>query len=174
MYYKSQQHIVKHKMNTHYKNIHVIQVPDKDNGYHAAYEVCLTSSTGQVICAVGEAKGKCDKDVEGLLQKAVQNGYEIAKSMLESNTVQNKEDTSAYQKWSENSPLSIKNTNKSFAAPKNAGGGSKPISPKQKNLIHTRCLTKSIDSESYIRDKFGTDLNSLNGAQADQLIKELL
>ena len=50
------------------------------------------------------------------------------------------------------------------------GGGNKPISEKQLNLIKTRASQKDTDPESLAQNKFGKSLTKLNGSEAHEII----
>jgi len=160
-------------MNISNRNIQALQIPNKDNKFHAVYEVCLTTPSGQTVCAVGEAKGKDETEIKGLLQLAEEDAHARAEAMLPAVSHKDADSTSSYDKWSNESPLSAKNFYKNIPSVKNPGGGKKPASSKQLEWIRNLCNDKGIDAEAYVLEKFGTDVSSLVGSQADQIIKEL-
>jgi hypothetical protein len=53
------------------------------------------------------------------------------------------------------------------------GGGSKPATQKQIDLIEMKGKKKSIDHHNYVYNKFGKNLDQLCGSEADAIIKEL-
>ena len=160
-------------MNISSRNIHALQIPNEDNKFHAVYEVCLTTPSGQTVCAVGDAKGKDVTEIKGLLQLAEENAHARAESMLPTANQKEADSTSAYDQWSNESPLSSKNFYKNIPSVKNPGGGIKLATSKQKNWIRKLCNDKGIEAEAYVFEKFGTNLDSLIGSQADQIIREL-
>ena len=52
------------------------------------------------------------------------------------------------------------------------GGGSKPASEKQKNMILDKCKKKGIDIEAFAREN-GVSLKNMTGAGANKLIKQI-
>lgn len=54
------------------------------------------------------------------------------------------------------------------------GGGNKPISEKQLNLIKDKATQKSKNAENMSEEKFHKSLKDLTGGEADILIKQLL
>jgi len=155
------------------RKLQALSIPHKNNGFHAVYEVCLTSPSGQTVCAVGEAQGNNESEIKGLLQQAEENAHTRALGLLEAHSFAVEDSTPILKKWSEESPLSMKNTYNNIPYAKKAGGGSNPISPKQVDLIKKLCKNKGIDVHTCVMEKFGTDLYSLAGWQADKIIKEL-
>jgi len=160
-------------MNISCRKIQALCIPHKNNDLHAVIEVCLTSPSGQTVCAVGEAQGKNESEVKGLLQQAEENAHSRALAMLEACNFKDYDDRSVYQKWSDDSPLSNKNILKNIPSVKNAGGGNNPASPKQRELIKKLCHDNKIDVDIHVNEKFDTELRNLIGSQADQIIKEL-
>ena len=53
------------------------------------------------------------------------------------------------------------------------GGGSKPASPKQKELIQDIANDKKINLDSFLDSHFQKNIESLTGAEANQAIKKM-
>ena len=68
----------------------------------------------------------------------------------------------------------IENTNNYSNQDKNRfnGGGSKPASEKQKNMILDKCKKKGINIEAFAREN-GVSLKNMTGAGANKLIKQI-
>jgi len=155
------------------RKVQVLSIPHKGNEFLAVCEVCLTSSTGQIVCAVGDAQGKNETEIKGLIQQAEDFAHARAILLLESHTFKIDDNTSACLKWSDESPLSTKNFLKNIPNVKNAGGGNNPASPKQIDLITKLCQAQGEDVETFVFKECKTDLNKLIGSQADKIIKKL-
>jgi hypothetical protein len=148
------------------RNVTIQQKPSEDNYFHAICYVTVCTSTGHSTVAIGESKGHSWDDVHGLLQQAEQNGYEKAVAFVENSIPPERN----YPSWNAKPqhPFSgqrnLSSTN---------GGGNKPVSEKQMNLIKSLCNKHSINSDEYMTKKFNMSLEMLNGSQANQIINEL-
>lgn len=54
------------------------------------------------------------------------------------------------------------------------GGGDKPISPRQKQLIYDRANQSGQDAENLARECYGKKLSEMTGSEANSLIRNLI
>jgi hypothetical protein len=146
----------------HSRHVAIQQSPSEDNHFHAICYVTITTSPGQSVVAIGEAKGHSWDDVQGLLQQAEQNGYKRAIELL-NDTIPPDIQNDTGSSW--NQPKTYKSAK--------AGGGNKPASPKQIGLIENLCAKKHFDYHKFIKKEFGTTFDELTGSQANDAIRKL-
>jgi hypothetical protein len=158
--------------------IQVIQIPAKDNGFHAICHARLATSTGQIFSAIGEAI--CGKDdthtVKGLLQQAEQDGISRALRNIKNYTDSDEPRHDPFFNASHEDDeffISPRSTVKIKPAPGNEGGGKKAITEKQKDAIIKMCGVKNKNQEEVVSAKYNKELSELTGNEAHNIIKEL-
>jgi len=165
------QHIDIQSMNTD-----ILQIPSEQNRYHAVVRHTLTLKTGESYSAIGHCVPDGKISSINTLDKAQEKAFK--KSFRLASQASGKVYDSA---WQIDSPQSSKsNTSHSFIVSSDStdkskmnGGGNKPITEKQINLIKDIARKNSIDIEALMKEKFGKILYDLNGSEANEIIREL-
>jgi len=157
-------------------NTDILQIPSEQNRYHAVVRHTLTLKTGESYSAIGHCVPDGKISSINTLDKAQEKAFK--KSFRLASQASGKVYDSA---WQIDSPQSSKsNTSHSFIVSSDStdkskmnGGGNKPITEKQINLIKDIARKNSIDIEALMKEKFGKILYDLNGSEANEIIREL-
>jgi hypothetical protein len=128
--------------NIHSSEIQVIQIPTKDNGFHAICHARISTSSGQIFSAIGEAVNEKDDNlsVKGLLQQAEQNGFNRAmKQMGDNREFSVQPHSISVSTMDDNDDVFSSRVATIKPSPGKEGGGNKAISDKQKDAIISMC-----------------------------------
>jgi hypothetical protein len=155
------------------RDVKIVQIPGKDNNFHAVCSILVTSISGQSVCSLGEAKGHNDDDTSGLLHLAEENGYNNAVAILSDIAIPENDKAVSSPEYSGNSPIEQPIRFKSDNNVASRGGGDNPMSAGQRKFILELCNGNIDNVEKIISQKYGKSLHSLVGWQANDLIREL-
>lgn len=139
--------------------VHVLQIPNNQNGKTAIVSANLVMTDGRVISDVCSVSPRSPFENEDTL--------EIAKNRV-INAVKQK--TKPYIQNHQNISQNATQDDKS----KFKGGGDKPASRNQLALIRNKAQEQRRNPEELAAFRFGKQLQDLKGCEADSLIKELL
>lgn len=140
-------------------NVHVLQIPNDQNGKTAIVSASLVLPDGRVvsdICSVSPCSPFENEDT-----------LEIAKNRVMNSIKQKAE---PYIKNHRNISQDGSQDDKS----RFKGGGDKPASRSQLSLIRNKAQERGKNPEELAASRFGKRLQDLKGWEADSLIKELL
>jgi hypothetical protein len=159
-------------------DVQVIQIPTKENGFHAICHTRISTTSGQVFSAIGEAvKEKNDSyPAKCLLQHAAQDGFNIALKWMSDNkesTVQSHDILVSTLDDDEDDDVFSSRVTTIKPSPGKEGGGSKAISDKQKDTIISMCRKMNINSDEFTRKRFGKNLSQLIGKEAHSIMHDL-
>lgn len=140
-------------------NVHVLQIPNDQNGKTAIVSASLVLPDGRVVSDICSASPCSPFENEDTL--------EIAKSRV-INAVKQKAEP--YIKNHRNISQDGSQDDKS----RFKGGGDKPASRNQLALIRNKAQEQRRNPEELAASRFGKQLQDLKGWEADSLIKELL
>ena len=154
-------------------NTDILQIPTEQNKYHAVAKHTVTFKSGESYSAIGSTfsgdKTSSIDTLEKAQEFAFQNAFDLAR--------QARRIVPHYSQQTDSlQPAQIPTYPSNPARPdsidksKMNGGGNKPISEKQLNLIKTRASQKDTDAESLARNKFGKSLARLSGSEAHEMI----
>lgn len=140
-------------------NVHVLQIPNDQNGKTAIVSASLVLPDGRVVSDICSVSPYSPFENEDTL--------EIAKNRV-INAVKQKAEPyiKNHQKLSQNGSQDDKNRFK--------GGGDKPASRSQLSLIRNKAQERGKNPEELAASRFGKRLQDLKGWEADSLIKELI
>jgi hypothetical protein len=151
----------------------VVQIPGTDNNYHAICNVRITTPSGQ-FSSIGEAQGANTATVQGLLQQAELDGYERALNLLHTSThTQHQEPSVPWDEEASHITFPDNKLTNMRATSGNAGGGSKPASQKQQDVISKLCAKNNMDCKTFIQSTCGKEIHQLQGNEAHNLIQFL-
>jgi hypothetical protein len=155
------------------RDVTVVQVPNKDNHFHAVCSIMVTSTAGQSVCALGEAIGGDDSDATGILHLAEENGYKNALAILEGIAATGNGGSICFPECLGNAPA---DQPVAYIPANNAasrGGGDNPMSSGQRKFILELCNGNTGEAEELVTERYGKSLDTLVGWQAHDLIGEL-
>ena len=139
--------------------VHVLQIPNDQNGKTAIVSANLVMTDGRVISDVCSISPRSPFENEDTL--------EIAKNRVINSIKQKAEPyIKNHQNISQNGSRDDKSRFK--------GGGDKPASRNQLALIRNKAQEQRRNPEELASSRFGKQLQDLKGWEADSLIKELL
>ncbi|WP_302981410.1 hypothetical protein [Bilophila wadsworthia] len=139
--------------------VHVLQIPNDQNGKTAIVSASLVMPDGRVINDVCSVSPRSPFEKEDTLEIAKNRVINAVKQKAES-YIQN------HQNISQNASQGDKNRFR--------GGGGKPASRNQLSLIRNKAQEQRKNPEELAASRFGKQLQDLKGYEADSLIKELL
>lgn len=139
--------------------VHVLQIPNDQNGKTAIVSASLVMPDGRVINDVCSVSPRSPFEKEDTLEIAKNRVINAVKQKAES-YIQN------HQNISQNASQGDKNRFR--------GGGGKPASRNQLSLIRNKAQEQRKNPEELAASRFGKQLQDLKGYEADNLIKELL
>ena len=153
----------------------IIQCPNNENGFHAIVKSTITTQDNKTISELGEVYASDSLSKADVLKEAQINALSDAASIIRAiqdiNTQDYKPDNGGRFGINNSAPeLVSKNTSDKN---KFNGGGNKPASDKQKNLINSLAKQKQLSAEEECMQLCNVHLNNLSGAQADMVIKKL-
>jgi hypothetical protein len=158
--------------------IQIIQIPGKENGFHAICHARIATSTGQIFSAIGEAisENGDNASAKGLLQHAAQDGFNRAMKWMSDNrasTVQSHGISVSTMHDDDDDDVFSSRVTTIKPSPGKEGGGSKAISDKQKDTIINMCRKMNINSDEFARNKFNKNLSQLIGKEAHSIMQDL-
>lgn len=136
-------------------NIHVLQVPNSQNGNTAIVSASIILPDGRVITDASSCTPRGPFNDEDTLGTAKTEVIQKIKQKLHMSE-ERVQEAPRHQETDKN---------------KMNGGGNKPASPNQIGLICR--LAQQENVEELVRSRFGKALQDLRGCEADSLIKEL-
>ena len=139
--------------------VHVLQIPNDQNGKTAIVSASLVIPDGRVINDVCSISPRSPFENEDTLELAKNKFINTLKQKAEP-YIKN------HQKFSQNGSQDDKSRFK--------GGGDKPASRNQLALIRNKAQEQRRNPEELASSRFGKQLQDLKGCEADSLIKELL
>ena len=139
-------------------NVHVLQIPNDQNGKTAIVSASLVMPDGRVVSDVCSVSPRSPFEKEDTLEIAKNKVINAVKQKAEP-CIKN------HQIISENGSQDDKNRFK--------GGGDKPASDKQTYLIQKQSEEAGKNADQLSLAKFGKSLSVLTGREADFLIKYL-
>ena len=154
-------------------NTDILQIPSEQNQFHAVAKHTVSFKSGESYSAIGSAlpddKTSSTDTLEKAQEFAFQNAFDLARQArrIVPHYIQQTDSLQPAQ-----TPTYPSNSARpdSIDKSKMNGGGSKPISEKQLNLIKTRASQKDTDAESLARNRFGKSLTKLSGSEAHEMI----
>jgi len=157
-----------------------IQLPDASNGNTAIFSAKLTTEDGRVFKDIGDAnpnnvpRGCTESFIRVASSRAkarvMSDAYNI-KSLL--GDILNSADTSKDNKVIDADFDVVGQTQQSSQKQALNGGGSKPLSAKQSELIYSLAERKGVDAQSLAMQMFGKSVQELQGSEANELIQSL-
>jgi len=157
-----------------------IQLPDASNGNTAIFSAKLTTEDGRVFKDIGDAnpnnvpRGCTESFIRVASSRAkarvMSDAYNI-KSLL--GDILNSADTSKDNKVIDADFDVVGQTQQSSQKQALNGGGSKPLSAKQSELIYSLAERKGTDAQSLAMQMFGKSVQELQGSEANELIQSL-
>lgn len=139
--------------------VHVLQIPNDQNGKTAIVSASLVMPDGRVVSDVCSVSPRSPFEKEDTLEIAKNKVINAVKQKAEP-CIQN------HQNISQNGSRDDKSRFK--------GGGDKPASRNQLALIRNKAQEQRRNPEELASSRFGKQLQDLKGCEADSLIKELL
>ena len=139
--------------------VHVLQIPNDQNGKTAVVSASLVMPDGRVINDISSAFPRSPCENEDTLELAKNKVVKSIKQKAEP-YIKN------HQNISQNGSRDDKSRFK--------GGGDKPASRSQLSLIRNKAQEQRRNPEELASSRFGKQLQDLKGWEADSLIKELL
>lgn len=139
--------------------VHVLQIPNNQNGKTAIVSASLVIPNGRVVSDVCSVSPRSPFEKEDSLELAKNKVVNSIKQKAEP-YIQN------HQNISRNAIQDDKNKFK--------GGGDKSASRNQLSLIRNKAQEQGKNPEELAASRFGKHLQDLKGCEADSLIKELL
>ena len=151
----------------------ILQIPSEQNKYHAVAKHTVTFKSGESYSAIGSALPDDKVSSLEILDKAqdiaFQNAFHLAR--------QARRKVGNYGQQTDSLQTAQTSTYSSNAVRSDGidkarmnGGGNKPISEKQLNLIKRMAGKKNTDPELLVRNNFGKKLEMLNGSEAHEVI----
>lgn len=154
-------------------NTDILQIPSEQNKYHAVAKHTVTFKSGESYSAIGSAlpddKTSSIDALEKAQEFAFQNAFDLARQSRRKLGNYSQQTDSLQPTQPSTYPSNTARTDSMDKAKMN-GGGNKPISEKQLNLIKTKASQKDTDAESLARNKFGKSLAMLSGSEAHEII----
>ena len=154
-------------------NTDILQIPSEQNQFHAVAKHTVTFKSGESYSAIGSAlpndKVSSLETLDKAQDIAFQNAFHLAHQARRKMGNYGQQIDSLQPAQTRISPSNPARTDSMDKAKMN-GGGNKPISEKQLNLIKTRASQKDTDADSLARNKFGKSLAKLSGSEAHEII----
>ena len=154
-------------------NTDILQIPSEQNKYHAVAKHTVTFKSGESYSAIGSAlpddKTSSLDTLEKAQEFALRDAFYLAHQARRKVANYGQQIDSLQPAQIPTYPSNPARTD-SIDKSKMNGGGSKPISEKQLNLIKTRASQKDTDADSLARNKFGKSLAKLSGSEAHEII----
>ena len=154
-------------------NTDILQIPSEQNKYHAVAKHTVTFKSGESYSAIGSAlpddKTSSIDALEKAQEFAFQNAFDLARQARRIVPHHGQQTDSLQPAQTPTYPSNTARTDSMDKAKMN-GGGNKPISERQLNLIKTKASQKDTDAESLARNKFGKSLARLSGSEAHEMI----
>jgi hypothetical protein len=159
----------------------LVQLPSEDNGYMTIASTTVVLDDGREFTDVGDASP--DNVPKGCAARYVSmastrsKGRALSDALNIKNMVEDAGQVRSQDYTGEVIDVEYREVKQEalLASPEmlNAGGGSKPATQKQIDLISRNAQKKSIDHFEYAYKRFGKSLDELCGSEADAIIKEL-
>jgi hypothetical protein len=158
----------------------LLQFPTAENGHLAIASATATFSDGREFTDIGDAspdnvpKGCAGRYVSMAVTRA--KGRTLSDALNIKNMVEDAGQVKSQEHTGDVIDVEYREVKQEAlsAAPEvRNGGGSKPATQKQIDLIEMKGNKKSIDHHNYVYNKFGKNLDQLCGSEADAIIKEL-
>ncbi len=158
----------------------IVQLPSVDNGYMTIASTTVVFDDGREFTDVGDASP--DNVPKGCAARYVSMASTRSKGRALSDALNIKnmvEDAGQVRSQDYSGEVidveyrEVKQGAIPVASEVRNGGGSKPATQKQIDLIEMKGKKKSIDHLNYVYTKFGKNLDQLCGSEADAIIKEL-
>ena len=154
-------------------NTDILQIPSEQNKYHAVVKHTVTFKSGESYSAIGSAlpddKTSSIDTLEKAQELALCDAFYLAHQARRKVANYGQQIDSLRPAQIPTYPSNSARTDSMDKAKMN-GGGNKPISEKQLNLIKTRASQKDTDADSLARNKFGKSLAKLSGSEAHEII----
>ncbi len=157
-----------------------IQLPDASNGNTAIFSAKLTTEDGRVFKDIGDAnpnnvpRGCTESFIRVASSRAksrvISDAYNL-KSIL--GDILNSADTSRDNKVIDVDFEVMDQNQQPTQKQALNGGGSKPLSAKQSELIYSLAERKGVDAQSLAIQMFGKSVQELQGSEANELIQSL-
>lgn len=151
----------------------ILQIPSENNQFHAVAKHTVTFKSGESYSAIGSAlpddKVSSLETLDKAQDIAFQNAFHLARQARRNAPLFGTQIDSSQ-------PSEIASSSSSTPRPdgidksKWNGGGNKPITQNQINLIKRMAGKKNTDPELLVRNNFGKKLEMLNGSEAHEVI----
>ena len=144
--------------------ISILQIPTKDNGFHAVCIARVVSPAGQAFTAIGEAFGETDDLGQSSLQRAEQCARNKAIELMQNHAGQTSPDQPAPASGWEITSVKTKRP---------AGGA---ITDRQKRFIETTamCNGKTLnDAEAISQKLYGRPISKLITTEVNPILDQL-
>jgi hypothetical protein len=146
-------------------DVSIVQSPNANNHFHAVCRAAIKTPYG-VYTSIGEAQGKDESEIKGLLQQAEEDGFKRTAQIAEIYCVQMNQPIS-YQDIDPQNPTTPTNGRNSV------GSGDNPITDKQINAIRWLSSERGVNIDLYVNQTYGTKLNMLGHSQAQEIFDYL-
>ena len=157
-------------------NIEVLQIPSDQNKYHAVAKQTVIFKTGESYSAIGSAFPNSNIPGFDTLKKAQELAMEkvlnLAQQVRKNTPYSNQQVESSHPSEIASSPSNTPRVD-GIDKSKWNGGGNKPITQRQIDLIKRRAEECHTNADDLVRHKFGKSLPMLNGSEANEVIQHL-
>lgn len=161
--------------------VETVQIPSDANGQRCVCKAELQTEDGRTFVDIGDATpdnvphGCVDSFMRVASTRAksrvIEDAYNISlfsQDEIKSNEIDTSSETAVVADFKDFPDDDLK-----IAKGKNAGGGTKPASEKQLNLIKSLASRQSLSIDDIALDMFNKSIDELQGGEANQMIKKL-
>lgn len=154
----------------------ILQIPTEQNNYHAVAKHTVTFKSGESYSAIGSAlpddKTSSIDTLEKAQEFAFQNAFHLAHQARRK--LGNYEQQIDSLQPPKNTTYSSKTARPdAIDKSKMNGGGNKPATDKQIELIKSRAEKNNTDANELVYKKFGKHISQITGSEANDVIRIL-